>query len=310
MTNKELSSNRTTIMGIAMIGIMLFHNDIITSIPYIGVIFKKTGYLGVDLFLFISGFGIAHSLNKNSINIFYFNRFIRIIPACLISGTIILLIDCYLHIEQSKAPTIFRLLSLQKWYIQAILIYYFLSPFIKRQINDYGIKFIYSLTVIALCLSIIVPNIGFIKLSWILNRLPIYCFGMYIGIYDFPTNSKKILLFQSLVLIISISILIISDTNKILGNVGLILWGLSIPLVANMLSKIFNKSQNSFFCKIISLFGVFSLEIYLTHEYVYWYSYTIENTLIQWLLTISLIIGSVCLLHYSSKTICKIVKKK
>ncbi len=86
MTNKELSTSRTFIMGVAMIAIMLFHNQYATSVPYIGEVFKRYGYLGVDLFLLVSGFGIANSLNKNGLKQFYYNRFIRIIPACIISG--------------------------------------------------------------------------------------------------------------------------------------------------------------------------------------------------------------------------------
>ena len=42
------------------------------------------GYIGVEVFLFISGFGIAHSLAKNSLGQYYKNRVIRLIPACIL----------------------------------------------------------------------------------------------------------------------------------------------------------------------------------------------------------------------------------
>lgn len=221
----------------------------------------------------------------------------------------ILLADSWLHIEQIKTSYIFRLLSLQKWYIQAILTYYLLSPFIKRQIVIYGIKFILFATIASLLLSIILPNISFIKISWILNRLPVYCIGMYIGLYDFPKYTHK-MLFQCVLLVVSIILLTICGSNKILGHIGLVIWGFSVPLVTSILNKLFNKSRGTSICAGISLFGTFSLEIYLVHEYIYWYSYTIDQPFIRILLTIILIVGAVCIVHFISKFISNVIRRK
>lgn len=310
MTNNELSSDRILILGIAMFSIMLFHNDYITSIPYIGFILKKTGYLGVDIFLFISGFGIAHSLSKNSLTQYYFNRFIRIIPACIIAGGCILLADQYLHVEKSKAPTIIKMLSFQKWYIQAILVYYMLAPYIKRQTIKYGVKFILCVTIVSLILSIFIPNVGFIKSSWILNRFPIFCIGIYIGLFDFPKPSRKAKIFQSICLAVSLALLIFVDDQIVLGHIALVVWGISIPLVTAILGNIFRKiNKSSFFYYVLTALGTFSLEIYLVHEYIYWYSYTVSNWILSLFLTLTLIFGSVYLLYLSSKYVSTIIKK-
>ena len=68
--NSILSQFRAAIMGISMVFVIMFHQGFISGlIPFF---FHKTGYLGVDAFLFISGFGIYFSLNKNNtINIKY-----------------------------------------------------------------------------------------------------------------------------------------------------------------------------------------------------------------------------------------------
>ncbi len=171
----------------------------------------------------------------------------------------------------------------------------------------YGIKFILFATIASLVLSIIVPNIGFVKISWILNRLPVYCIGMYLGLFDFPKNNS--MLYQGILLAISIIMLTFCGTNKALGHIGLILWGFSVPLVVSILSKLFNKCKGGPICLCISLFGTFSLEIYLVHEYIYWYSYTIDRPFIRMLLTIILIVVAVCMVHYTSKFISKVIRQ-
>ena len=57
-----LSSYRGALMGVAIIWVMLYHlGDIDVSV--ISVIFG-VGYGGVDIFLFLSGFGLYFSLSK------------------------------------------------------------------------------------------------------------------------------------------------------------------------------------------------------------------------------------------------------
>ncbi len=83
--NTLISKYRISAMGISMVSIMLYHQNWITN----GIFFewvRMLGYIGVEVFLFISGFGIAHSLAKNSLGQYYKNRVIRLIPACILFG--------------------------------------------------------------------------------------------------------------------------------------------------------------------------------------------------------------------------------
>ena len=75
-----LSSYRGALMGVAIIWVMLYHlGDIDVSV--IRVIFG-VGYGGVDIFLFLSGFGLYFSLSKkeNSLTRYYKKRFCRVLP--------------------------------------------------------------------------------------------------------------------------------------------------------------------------------------------------------------------------------------
>lgn len=69
---KKILNYRTFIMGIACLFIMVFHMDL----PLInGMFIKKHLFIGVDIFLFLSGIGIAHSLNRTeNIKHFYKRR--------------------------------------------------------------------------------------------------------------------------------------------------------------------------------------------------------------------------------------------
>lgn len=76
-------------MGIAMIAIVGFHLylhdlDLYTNSCKAVKLLFKNGYVGVDIFLFFSAFGLCHSYVNSSLGNFYKKRFIRIVPIYLL----------------------------------------------------------------------------------------------------------------------------------------------------------------------------------------------------------------------------------
>ena len=61
-----IARSRTFLMGLAMIVIMLFHNSF-GVLGYFALPFSVYGHWGVDVFIFLSGFGIYHALKKNGL---------------------------------------------------------------------------------------------------------------------------------------------------------------------------------------------------------------------------------------------------
>ena len=62
-----LSKHRNALMGIAILWVMLYHlYDYTDALPSLvrGII--GIGYGGVDMFLFLSGFGLYYSLSKKN----------------------------------------------------------------------------------------------------------------------------------------------------------------------------------------------------------------------------------------------------
>ena len=82
---KVTSEYRTTIMGLSMLSIILFHQYFTSVIPF--NVFHNFGYWGVDVFLFLSGMGLVRSLENNTLPVYYMRRFKRIIPSCILCGT-------------------------------------------------------------------------------------------------------------------------------------------------------------------------------------------------------------------------------
>ncbi len=122
-----LKKSRTWLMGLVMISVMLFHQ--IFHLPFLECFpfsfFHHYGHYGVDVFLFLSGFGIWFPLHNNKqggVMSFYARRLWRIWPYCLVAGWIIFAITVA---EQGEVHLVHCLLSLTGtalWYIRSILV--------------------------------------------------------------------------------------------------------------------------------------------------------------------------------------------
>lgn len=106
MIVQQISDNRSYLMGIAMVSIMLFHQDWIYGWNPIFAFFHFYGNWGVDVFLFVSGFGLYYSLkNDHRVIPFYKRRIIRILPLCILCGLFRYIVDHILPVGVGGYPT-------------------------------------------------------------------------------------------------------------------------------------------------------------------------------------------------------------
>ena len=283
---KKILKYRNTIMGIACIMIMVFHSNL----PAINLVFfKRYLYIGVDIFLFVSGIGIVQSLSKDSdIKAFYKRRFQRIIPysvpLIITLGFLLFLydkdfsvIDFYNHsfLISNLVPTgnYFAFL----WYLPTILIYYFVSPFIFHYYKSRKNKTKATIVLLVFCflLSIITLPNGFLNyLSWITTRFLIYVIGMIYGfrIIENKTIDLWELLFYILLGLFAIGSLIYTMSHyfffsdffiKLCFIPLVILFCITVAYIKEYLSlkKIFIQG------KIFDYIGNYTLIIYTTHEF-------------------------------------------
>ncbi|MCQ2371728.1 MAG: acyltransferase [Akkermansia sp.] len=152
------------------------------------------GYFAVELFFFMSGFGIYYSLSKRSdTQEYYLRRFWRIIPTCIVSGII------FLWVWHEAVPGLYSFdkvypwlafLGLDVWYIRTIAIYYLVAPAVYRLMH----RLHYPLLGITLCSAIGYILLSFVSMKqchfdflaettviWSIKRFPAFLVGMYIA---------------------------------------------------------------------------------------------------------------------------------
>lgn len=249
-------------MGIAMISIILFHYETL-AIPYISFIFFRFGHWGVDIFLFLSGWGCVFALEKHNLRRFYLRRALRILPKCLLAGSLILIIAEISGIHNSGLHVLGRLFSLNLWYVQAILVYYLFAPFIYTALKQLRFTALIVLTAIAIALGACTDFYGEFALNWIMWRFPIFIIGMYFAIFDF--KPKPVHYWLSLVAFLCAVLIRIFYSQ---GPTQYYILALSIPFVCGLLCKLRKIAETTRLLPIVETIGVYSLEIYLIHEYI------------------------------------------
>lgn len=266
-----ISENRSFLMGLAMLAIVLFHHGWVI-IPGVTAIFSRFGLWGVDIFLFLSGFGCVYALDKYSINIFWRKRVIRLLPTCLLAGILIYCFDLFFHAERVNAPIIIRLLSLHRWYIQVILICYLLCPFFYLILKKYRGYAIFAIIPIALLLESITSYDSIWKIQWAWGRIPVFMIGMYIAMFDLKMSKLQYVL--SFIFLIA-AIVTRVHAKFLFFNWALFLAG-AMPFICETLCRLRNISKKIHIYHFFELLGLFSLEIYLIHEYFYWALYEVS----------------------------------
>ncbi len=147
----KISKYRTAIMGVAILWIMAYHSGIsfplhIPVLSPVASYVRSTGYGAVDIFMFLSGFGLYMSLSRNPDCLtFYKKRVFRILPTYLPVLTVWLLLnlpaipeDAWRHALLQNLITVLNNLTgaafwLSKppsfnWYMPAMIAFYLLTP--------------------------------------------------------------------------------------------------------------------------------------------------------------------------------------
>jgi len=252
-------------MGLAMVAIVLFHHSF-TIIPGITAVFSRFGLWGVDTFLFLSGFGCVYALDKYSTGVFLQRRVWRLLPTCVIAGIFVCVADIYFNAERTNTYLPLRLLSLNRWYIQAIIICYAICPIADIVIKRFGAYGLMCIALICIVPGYFSQNIGAFRIRWILERIPVFLVGMYIAIFDLKMSKMQYVL--------SALCLLAAIVTRCRGGYYLFQWtyflAAAMPFVCEMLCRLKNLCIKMRILRPIEILGAYSLEIYLIHEYAYW----------------------------------------
>lgn len=290
---KNLSDNRTAIMGMSMISIILFHQHFISVFPC--GIFHRCGYWGVDVFLLLSGMGVFSSYQAHSLSTFYQRRFMRIIPSCLACG----MIKCMMRIiiegpESLSHIGISELFCMDLWFVRAIIFYYAISPVIIVAIKKNASITIMLIAVIYLINGLFFRTHDALSFTWIVERVFVFSLGILLASKQELVNHTATSL-SSVSFCLAFCFALITEHALIISSQALntlFMFAVAIGTVGLLqIGNIIIKHAPLFIIRVLVFCGKLSLEIYLVHEYLFFIvmeKIKINNSPLAFLLSISL----------------------
>jgi peptidoglycan/LPS O-acetylase OafA/YrhL len=154
-------------MGLAILWIFLYHSKIFFPDSFLFHPFRliiSSGYGGVDVFFFLSGFGLMHHMlaYESTSCTFYRKRLVSIFPSYLPATIIVLFIDYVIHQAISVKKIFLSLTTIGfwiedstfYWFIPSILFLYFIYPIFYKYYLKYRIRLIYSIILLSIGLCI------------------------------------------------------------------------------------------------------------------------------------------------------------
>lgn len=198
MIFNNISKYRSSLMGIAMLSVFLFHSMGDWMPPFIHKI-AANGAVGVDVFLFLSAMGLTYSITKNpDVMAFYKRRVWRIMPTYWLIMSCVYLFVFALMVEQIMPENYYPIPRngwqivqayttlgywmkdgiYYLWYIPAILLLYLLFPLINKIFMVS--KWTYVLALVpAIVIAFAHPDIAWYH-NCLLYRVGIFLWGGHI----------------------------------------------------------------------------------------------------------------------------------
>lgn len=291
-----ISKYRGAVMGFAALWILFFHEWIpitgesfaVASVP-LEAFFKRIGFCGVDIFLFLSGIGLTYSIGKSGVFSFYYRRIKRIILPFLTMAILRCILEKWPFVEFLKnisginfyTKSIYSFL----WFVPAILTLYLAFPWYYKLFSKSKKPQLFLLCSLEiwLILSLFVRETMRNDLYGFTNRIPIFLIGIFIG---WLAQNKKIVFTKISWILIALTFvlglylsylsnykdmyILVPISNCCIPNM---LMASSLPLLlAKFLDFLshapYVKIIGKGFTKVLAFFGMFSLEFYCVQEWL------------------------------------------
>ena len=261
---------RTFIMGVATIFVVLFHSPY-REIPVLGF-FHKFGWWGVDIFLFVGGFGCVYSLRKNIVRRFYRNRLVRLLPACLLVGVAKTVFHYATGMGVLDQGWFMAITSFDMWYIPTVLAIYAMCPFFYRLMSREGRAPDVAMTVTALSMALTqvpLPEGDFTEfVLGTVARLPVFLWGMVFALGDCTLSWRRHGVGAALLVLCYCLFHTMFRPNGTNFFVYPLL-ALGIPTFVTAIALFGKVSDKLRLTPAINWLGRQSLLIYLIHDFVY-----------------------------------------
>ena len=246
-------------MFLAICGVIIYH----LCLRGIHIGRLNVGYMGVDVFMLLSGYGIAKSLSRNTLRQFYNNRATRILPLWTIMILSVFCINMSLRGGDNCDITAFlsNITSLSfyfepdllpEWYLATLLMFYALSPLLKTLLEKGGWT-----VLILISMAIIIKEEIWGSDRWqyanAIARFPLYLLGMTCAIKD-----KEDLPYSVTLPLFFLSIVFFFQNQHYLFSACAVL------LLVQIANKLIDK-WDSFKNRLSNWIGTHTLELYVAN---------------------------------------------
>ena len=278
-------NNKILFSGIAILMVLFYHQ------PPDGIIrdiYFYPGFVGVDIFLLFSGFGLCYSIKKYSLLQFYKRRIVRILPMLLLMGFFVSFhfkgYSVWDFICNMTSLSYYRLGgNVYEWYLASLLLFYLFFPmlynltvrYLKNNIWAGGCLLTLWIIIIALGVTFEIP--WYYQTAY--GRLPIFLLGI---LCYFSLSSFKVGL---------VSFSVITMPVVLLYCIGMLSTYMLVyclaPWFIFFLTYVIPTIQkNARINKVFSFLGQHSLEIYVANVLVSIYTksffHGVEASLFYW----------------------------
>lgn len=292
-------ANKQILSGLAILMVILTHTGINIFYP---------GFMGVDVFMFMSGYFLCTSYLKYSLSTFYTRRYKRILAIWLLLAIVSTLIEILERgTELGIVDVICNLTTLSyyglggvfvDWYLSSLFLFYILFPvFYKLMASRWNIVILISMLMGVFALFAIVD------LHWrfecAIARIPIFCMGI-MAYTEGHNNCRKSMIFagSSCLLLIPAVFLYM---HKMVATYYL--FYLVAPISLYMIGYILYKlPMHKVLVSFLNFFGKYSLEIYVANitalgTYYYFGLGRITGTLL-----LTILFGTICICYNACAT--------
>ena len=288
---RRIGDSRKMIMGFATLWVAFFHSKYLVfadsrTLQLLRLaepldFLRSIGNCGVDFFLFLSGFGLYHSLSRDgAVRPFYRRRFLRVLPATLIVSILVTAMIGTDSLREYCARAFLYGLFLpgcrfwRFWYCSFLLLLYLLYPLIHRLLARFDFGAALGLAAASVALTLLLRHFApdyFYQIEIGTTRIPVFVLGAWVG--------KRSLRGDSLpgwtapaALLLAPGWLCFLYHLRLPGGYEFVWRYLYLPLVlltVLSLSWLDSRVRVQWLRRALVLLGDYSLEFYLIYENLY-----------------------------------------
>ena len=285
---QTVSKYRTQIMGFIAMWIFIFHvrNEapVFLGVPFlcdVDIFFVNIGFNGVDVFFFLSGWGLYRSINENNVAAFYKRRYRRLVPSYVFACVATVILYNRDIVNFIKAVTCWSFLTKDihetAWFIPAIAITYLFFPLYNSLFEKARNKYVFAAIAIAVWAVLTIAGDMIFNRTDIylyVGRIPIFIIGTVFGWFMY-TGQKRSLPLVWFMLIIMFIAGIQTEYYVVFKKIELLnaAFSFAVPGIligipmCFLMARLFRRLDKvTFIQKIFGFIGNISLEFYAAQD--------------------------------------------